>query len=74
MMGVQKYIQDELAKCNVVEQPNHEVDKELEEDQENKEHSTDQLTKLLQNAKLDLRDRLKRPTSQERAPFAQLNN
>lgn len=86
MMDVQRYIQGELAKCTTdfngaamalptpLEQPATDpVGGDIvgggDENQ-----STDQLTRLLRNAKLDLRDRLKRPSSQERSPFAQLNN
>lgn len=83
MMDVQRYIQGELAKCTtdyngvamalpIPDDDQAEANPLTSAGDENQ--STDQLTRLLRNAKLDLRDRLKRPSSQERSPFAQLNN
>ena len=59
MLDIKQYCHEEVTKAKKLEKP--------------KENS-DSLSQLLQSAKMDLRDKLKRPPSeQDRQPFSQLN-
>ena len=70
MKDVQKFVMDEIAEAKPLEPPPPPLQAENDENRS----STDALTKLLQDAKMDVREKLKRPSSQERQPFTHVNN
>ena len=69
MKNVQKFVMDEMAEAKPLEPPPR-----LQAENDENRSSTDALTKLLQDAKMDVREKLKRPSSQERQPFTHVNN
>ena len=75
MKEVQKIVMDEIGEAKPCEpkRPTAAAVENQENDTENRS-STDALTKLLQAAKDDVREKLKRPSSQERQPFTSVNN
>ena len=71
MKDVQKFVMDEIAEAKPLEPP---PPPPLQAENDENRSSTDALTKLLQDAKMDVREKLKRPSSQERQPFTHVNN
>ena len=91
MVGVQKYVQDELTKVGrespIVPrkamvapsraEPVHAQVLGSGNGSDGENQSTDNLTRLLQNAKVDIGQRLKRPTSastQDRLPLEEIGS
>ena len=77
MKEVQKLVMDEIGEAKPCEPKRATAAATAVENHENdteNRSSTDALTKLLQAAKDDVREKLKRPSSQERQPFTSVNN